>query len=212
MIGDSEVWLGRIAGAPDIEARARAYDAWAATYDEDVLRIGYTNHAVAAALVGRHVPVAGACLLDAGVGTGALGPVLAALGYGDVTGIDMSDGMLAKARLRGTYRDLRRRMLGEPLDFGDASFTAVVSFGVFAMGHAPPAALDELVRVTRPGGFLVFSVGASPWENGGFKEKAGAFEAAGVWTEVDVTAPYRPMPLSTSRGDNTNRAFVYRRA
>ena len=207
---NGDTWLDRIGSAADLDARARAYDQWAATYDNDVMQIGYTNHGVAAALVGRYVPPAEARLLDAGVGTGALGDILRATGYNHLTGIDMSEGMLSKARERGTYRDLRQRMLGKPLDFEDAAFTAVVSFGVFAMGHAPPEALDEVVRVTAPGGYLIFSVGTTPWNEGGFKEKVRALEASGAIACAEVTPPYHPMPRSTSR-NHTNRAYVYRR-
>jgi SAM-dependent methyltransferase len=60
--------------------------------------------------------------------------------------------MLGRARARGVYRELRRRALGDKLDFADEIFAAVVSFGVFTPGHAPASALDELVRITRPGG------------------------------------------------------------
>jgi SAM-dependent methyltransferase len=72
------------------------------------------------------------------------------LGYRELPGIDISDGMLAKARERGAYRRLQKAVLGEVLDFADASFGAVISIGVFVQGHAPPAAFDELLHITRP--------------------------------------------------------------
>ena len=72
------------------------------------------------------------------------------MGYPGLAGVDISEGMLSQARARGVYDDLRNRMLGGPLDYADASFAAVVSIGVFTMGHAPAEALDELVRITRP--------------------------------------------------------------
>ena len=58
-----------------------------------------------------------AAILDAGVGTGAIGNMLSLLGYNNLSGLDMSEGMLAQARARGCYIDLRRGVLGETLDF-----------------------------------------------------------------------------------------------
>jgi SAM-dependent methyltransferase len=206
----NDKWLQRIAGAPDLQARAREYDEWSATYDADMRAIGYMNSSVAAALTSRYVPAAGARLLDAGCGTGALGELLWAVGYRDLAGIDMSDGMLAAARARNVYRELRNRTLGEPLDFDDASFHAVTGMGVFAFGGAPPQAFDELIRVTRPGGYLIFNVAQPPWDEGGFKDKAQALESSGRWTQLEIAGPYRPMPQSVVRVDFTTRAFVYR--
>jgi predicted TPR repeat methyltransferase len=212
MTRDLDKWLERIARAPDLQTRALRYDEWAETYDADMRDIGYMNSSVAVALVARHVPVSGARLLDAGVGTGALGELLRAVGFADLVGIDMSDGMLARARERSVYRELRKRTLGEPLDFAAASFTVVVAMGVLAFGGAPPEALDELVRVTRPGGHLIFNVAPSPWEDAGFKDKANALESSGRWAHVETAGPYRPMPQSVVRADFVTRAFVYRRS
>jgi SAM-dependent methyltransferase len=206
----NDKWLERIAGAPDLEARAREYDVWSSTYDEDMRAIGYMNSAVAAGLAGRYVAASGARLLDAGCGTGALGELLQALGYRDLTGVDMSEGMLETARARNVYRELRKRTLGEPLDFAGASFDAVIGMGVFAFGGAPPHAFDELIRVTRPGGYVIFNVARPPWDEGGFKDKAQALRSSGRWTQVEIAGPYRPMPQSVVRVDFTTRAFVYR--
>lgn len=206
---DNDRWLERLAAAPDMTVRAQLYDQWAPTYDQDMVAIGYTNHAVAAALLARHVAVSSP-VLDAGVGTGALGEILTALGYQHLTGIDMSDGMLVEASRRATYAELRKQVLGESLCFRDNTFAASVAFGVLALGHAPPSSLDELVRVTRPGGSIIFSVGSAAWDNGGFKEKLAALEANGQWTRMDLAGPYHPMPYSVARRDFTNRAFVYR--
>jgi predicted TPR repeat methyltransferase len=206
----NDKWLERIASAPNLEERTRRYDEWSATYDADMRDVGYMNSSVAAALVGRYVPTPGARLLDAGVGTGALGEILAAVGYTDLVGIDISDGMLARARERGVYRELYRATLGEPLAVRDGAFTAVTAMGVMAFGGAPPASLDELVRVTQPGGHIVFNVAQPPWEGGGFREKVAALEAAGRWTQVEIAGPYRPMPYSAVRVAFTTRAFVFR--
>ena len=168
------------------ERLASTYDAWATTYDLDMLRIGYANPAVAAALVARHVRAPDSRILDAGVGTGIIGEILSILGYRDLTGIDISEGMLAKARERNVYSELRNRVLGEPLDFDDGAFSAVVSFGVFTPGHAPAAAFDELTRVTRPGGHLIFTVSTAAWRDGDFRQKLHGLEQAGRLGAVEI--------------------------
>jgi SAM-dependent methyltransferase len=151
-------------------------------------------------------------IFDAGVGTGILGEILSILGYRNLSGVDMSDGMLAKARARNVYGDLRNRVLGEALDFETGSVAVVVSTGVLTTGHAPPSALDELVRITRSGGYLIFNISTSAWNENGFKEKVGAFEKLGLIRSVESTGAYRPMPLSPTEGEFTTQAFVYQRS
>ncbi len=93
------------------------------------------------------------------------------LGYSNLIGVDMSDGMLARAEARKIYTDLRNRVLGEPLDFADGSMAAIVSTGVFTTGHGPAHAWDELTRITRRGGHLIFTVGTVVWQESGFARK-----------------------------------------
>ena len=205
----ADAWLDRVYHSGDAAALAASYDRWAATYDSDMLAIGYANVAVAAGLVGRHVRDRGDPILEAGVGTGLLGEMLSITGYPYLVGIDMSEGMLARARARAVYTDLRTRVLGEPLDFDDASFAAVVSFGVFTPGHAPPGAFDELIRITRRGGHLIFTVSTAAWREAGFEKKLGTLEGEGRLRLVEATAEYRPMPLSVAEANFTTRAYVY---
>jgi ubiquinone/menaquinone biosynthesis C-methylase UbiE len=131
------------------------------------------------------------------------------MGYSRLVGIDISEGMLARASARGVYSDLRNRALGEKLDFEDKSFTAIVSTGVFTDGHAPPSAFEELLRITRPGGHLIFSIGKGAWESGGFREKLEGMEAARHCRPLVITEPYAPMPFSGTLATTTARMFVY---
>jgi predicted TPR repeat methyltransferase len=130
---------------------ASRYDEWAEDYEDDMLSLGYAIPAVAAGFVGRHVPLGGT-VLDAGAGTGLFGSILRVLGYEDLVGIDISERMLEKAGEKDAYHGLHRMVLGEPLGFEGASFSAAVCVGVFTTNHAPPEALDELVRVVEPDG------------------------------------------------------------
>jgi predicted TPR repeat methyltransferase len=214
-IRDGEKWLARVFAATNTEALVRNYDKWAETYDSDMSSLGYLNPAVAASLVSRYVRPGDEPILDAGVGTGILGEVLHAVGYRNLTGIDISEGMLARARVKKLYRELRKAVLGETLEFADASFATIVSTGVFTTGHATPASFDELLRITRPGGHLVFTVGNWAYEQGGFKKKQKQLEAARRWQLLEATGRYRPMPqvapLVAPLADKlTTRCFVYK--
>ena len=134
------------------------YDAWAPDYDRDVRRLGYKTPETLTATVTKYLHPQKARLLDAGAGTGLVGERLYGQGYRQMVGIDSSRGMLDQAARKGVYRLLCRMVLGQPLGFADHCFDGAIAAGVFTPGHAPPEALLELIRVIRPGGWLVFSI------------------------------------------------------
>ena len=101
--------------------------------------------------------------------------------------------MLSRAAEKGKYKALTHAFLGQPLDFADDAFAAVTSAGVFTQGHAPLSGFDELVRVTRPGGVLVFSVSRTYLE-GPFEEKRAGLEKDGLWRVIDATERYNSTP------------------
>jgi SAM-dependent methyltransferase len=206
---DAEAWLQRIAqtaGTADLPA---TYDDWAVTYDADAVSVGYAPAAVVAGLIARNV-APGARVLDAGAGTGLLGAILHPLRYVDLVALDASPGMLARARQRGIYRELHVATLGDSLGFADDAFDAAAAVGVFAMGHAPARTLDELVRVTRPGGIIAFNVNLVPWKEAGFEDRVSELTRSGRWEPADESGLFAPMPLSPTRGDVRGRAFAFR--
>jgi predicted TPR repeat methyltransferase len=207
----SDPWLAQVYEASSNDDLIRLYDGWAETYDADMQGIGYLHPAVIAGLLGRYVPNPLAAILDAGVGTGMLGGILGLVGYRNLLGIDISDGMLARAAKLGVYRDLRNRVLGEKLDFETASIDVVISTGVFTSGHGPASAWDELVRIVRPGGFLISTFGTIVWEEQGFRQKFESLIASSSIAEAEITPVYRPMPFSPTESEFTTRAHVYRR-
>ncbi|MCP4334674.1 MAG: class I SAM-dependent methyltransferase [Gammaproteobacteria bacterium] len=156
--------------------------------------VGYTHPAVVASMVARHVGPSDERALDAGAGSGVLGEILSALGFTNLSGLDASTGMLKIAGLKSNYRDLSHQFLGQPLSFDDDCFALVASSGVFTQGHAPLDGLDELIRVIRPGGHLVFSV-ARTYLDGPFDAKREQLEAAGLWRFVDASERYNSAPL-----------------
>ena len=166
------------------------YDGWAEDYERRILGNGYSTPAVATWFFGSYVSREDGPVLDAGAGTGITGAILAPLGYRELVGIDVSPRMLELARNKGVYKDLRQMELGGPLDFPDDTFAAVVSTGVFAAGHAPPESFEELIRVTKPGGHLIFSVRTDVYVEGGFKDKQEALEREGKWQLLETSEPF----------------------
>ncbi len=187
--------LDRVYAATTPAELADAYAAWAASYDRETAELGYCLPFLIPAWLARHLPAGGEPVLDAGCGTGLTGPCLAALGYAAVEGLDMSDDMLAIARSRGAYGVLKQATLGETLPWPDDHFAAFVSTGVFTAGHAPAAGLHELVRITRPGGFAVFTVRDILVEEAGFRATFDAMTRAGRWRAVEKSPPFRAFAI-----------------
>ena len=181
-------------GARNNRELEERYDSWAKSYDEDLKKdFGWLGPALALEACRQFVP-SDACILDAGAGTGLVGKMLSDAGYRNLTAIDMSPSMLEEARSKGVYRQLRRMVLGERLDFPDDSFDAVVSIGVLTLGHAPARSLDEMVRVTRPGGHVIFTLRPDLYETAGFREVREELEAAGRWKLAKLGEPLQALP------------------
>jgi len=186
--------LHRAYHAKDSSETAEVYDDWADEYEQHMKNVGYTHPAMVASMTARHVAPTDEPVLDAGAGTGVLGEILSALGYHNLSGLDASEGMLKIAGLKKNYRDLSHQFLGQSLSYDDDYFALVASSGVFTQGHAPLGGLDELIRVIRPGGHLVFSV-ARTYLDGPFEQKREQLEQAGLWQFVDASERYNSAPL-----------------
>src|SRR5262245_49009303 len=94
---------------------------------------------------------AGGDLLEVGCGTGLLLERLAKVTK-TARGIDLSPGMLERARDRGL--DVRQGSAVD-LPYPDASFDVTCSFKVLAHVEAIDRALSEMIRVTRPNGVVL---------------------------------------------------------
>ncbi|MCP9955190.1 class I SAM-dependent methyltransferase [Actinomadura madurae] len=95
-------------------------------------------------------------VLEVGYGPGALTRRLARTATGRVCGVDPSPQMRRMALKHAPRADLR---LGTAADtgFGDAEFDCVVSVNNVGIWPCLEAGLDELRRVTRPGGRVVIA-------------------------------------------------------
>jgi phosphatidylethanolamine/phosphatidyl-N-methylethanolamine N-methyltransferase len=139
--------------ALDKNAVRSAYRAWAPVYD-------YSFGAIAAA--GRRLAVSklnklNGRILEIGVGTGLSLPRYKA--ELEVTGIDLSPDMLAKAAARVKRLRLRRVTLSVmdagSLAFENESFDAAAAMYVMTVVPDPAAVLAEMRRVVRLGGTAI---------------------------------------------------------
>ena len=206
--GHHEGALGQVYSAKKPEEVAALYDRWADTYDAEMAAAGYRHPSIALALLARHLPRGATPVLDAGCGTGLVGEWLGIVGYPEIEGLDISAGMLERARAKGAYARLHNLALGGPLPFADGHFAGIVSAGVFTTGHVGAEGLDELIRICRKGGAIVLTVKNTLWE-GGFAARIAELEAQGMIARAEETEPYVSMPGEV--GTVPSRAVVLRR-
>ncbi len=124
-------------------------------------------------------------ILDAGCGSGRNMVDLAR--FGTVTGLELADASVAKARSRGVGDVVQATL--EAMPFAADRFDLAVSFDVIEHLDNDREALRELRRVVRPGGLLLVTVPAYQW----------------LWSEHDVINHHRRRytrsTLSIAAGD-----------
>src|SRR5918995_7530729 len=142
----------------DVNDRIREFwDRDSATYDHSASHAASDPLEAAAwrAALRRALPLQRATVLDVGAGTGSLSLLAAELGY-EVTALDLSDGMLSKAREKAATRGLELAFeVGAAMSPPEGPFDAVMERHVLWTLPDPVGALREWRRVTVPGGRLV---------------------------------------------------------
>jgi ubiquinone/menaquinone biosynthesis C-methylase UbiE len=143
---------------PDKQVMEKAYARWAPVYDVlcgPVFVNGRRAAAQAAKFAARDM---GGRILEIGVGTG--------LSFDDydntteITGIDVSEPMIERARMRaasGRYPFVKGLavMDAHNLEYDDASFDCVVGQFVITLVEDPERVLSECARVLKPGGQII---------------------------------------------------------
>ena len=200
--------LEKVYNAKTREQSQAAYDEWSKTYEADLLSYGYRVAVVAATVWARFVDIDSGPILDAGCGTGLQSEPLNLAGFGPITGIDLSPGMLAIAKQKNIYAELHETALGEKLDFADDSFANTISVGTITPGHAPPNSFDELIRVTRKDGLIIFGMRVDELQDPAYLAMMAEYEDEGRWSKTFETDGFASMPLGEP--DVINKVFVYK--
>lgn len=170
------------------------YENWASTYDADVGEAEYSGPRIAARLLSEQLPLAESELLDAGCGTGQVGIELQARGFTRIDGFDLSESMANMARAGGAYREVRGGvdMLQAAAAYAGKSYDAVLSIGVFTLGHVPPEALRVLLELITTDGILILSTRSYYYEQTNFQQVVDAVVGEGRIELLGVikNAPY----------------------
>ena len=140
----------------ELEAVQKSYARWAHVYDNSFGVVTQTGRRRAVAVINR----GSGSVLEVGVGTGLALPLYRP--HLEVTGIDFSRDMLAKAQRRVDEEKLThvkelRQMDARKLDFPDDHFDTVAAMHVLSVVPDPQQVMAEIARVTRPGGRVVIS-------------------------------------------------------
>jgi ubiquinone/menaquinone biosynthesis C-methylase UbiE len=147
---------GTASGSRDLPKQdvEKAYGAWAGVYDATCAALFAPAHRAIAAEANR----IGGRSLEVGVGTGLIFPL-----YDrrlNVTGIDISEPMLARAReklIDGKYPQVKALENADvhALPYPDNSFDTVSFPFVLTLVANPELALSQAIRVLKPGGLVL---------------------------------------------------------
>jgi len=177
--GEEGARVASVLMAKDPDELEAAYDRWAEHYADDIIVIagGSVNQVgiVAAQVLLRQFPHLGKenssngnnknqniQVLDFGCGTGEAGSYLQEHSTLDtlkqLDGGDLSQGMLKQAAKRNVYRQLIKAGFTDSGVGESDKYDIVHAAGVFAPGQAPPGAFDDMLRITKRQGHVVFTV------------------------------------------------------
>ena len=169
----------KLSGNPD--QIQQYYDQWSNNYDQDVTNEDYCGPDYIAAYFDLLPKQNGIFLnlrnpsieiLDSGCGTGLVGVALRRKGYHNIDGFDLSHSMVEQAEKTQAYRALKGGCdMTKKIDvYSDNQYDASISCGVFTTGHVFPRAIEEMIRVTKPGGLVVVSTRKSYYDSTNFQE------------------------------------------
>jgi len=193
-------------GAADQAELTKRYDDAAEVYDAAMQNdVGWSGHIELAKVVIRHIePTARLC--DAGAGTGMLGDLLSEAGFRNMSANDLSPGMIEVARKKKIYDHCQVMELGKPLSYASNVFAATTACGVFTPNHVPASSLDELIRITRPGGLILYTLRHDE-EPADFAAKHQELIDAGKWELVEAGEPF---PSIASEPHIRHRCWVWK--
>jgi predicted TPR repeat methyltransferase len=143
------------ARAPDAYLTA-CFDQFAPNFENQLIDVlGYSVPSVCEKLLSEAGRTFGK-ILDLGCGTGLAAPFLARLGA-ELTGVDISSGMLAKAEARGLYHRLIESEAGAYLAANDERFDLVTALDVLVYFGDLSTLLEQVALRLSPGGLFVLS-------------------------------------------------------
>ena len=140
----------------------RTFDAFAATFDANLTALGYRAPQLVADLLRELLPAPARQfdIHDLGCGTGLCGPLVRDWAR-ELSGCDLSSGMLKKAERRQIYDRLDHAELVAHLQANPLRFDALICADTLCYFGELGEALRASAQALRPGGTLVFTVEAN---------------------------------------------------
>lgn len=190
----SESKVQGVYAAKNLTEQEAAYDDWAQEYERDLCALGYRIPAFMAAMFALHIPRSIGPILDAGCGSGLQAEPLRLAGYRHITGLDLSAQMLKVAETKEIYDHLVQGTLGARLPFDDDYFAAVLSCGTITQGHAPAHSFDDLIRITKPGGRIIFTLRCDDGIDSAYGARVQHHMDTHAWTLIEKSPAAQTMP------------------
>lgn len=141
----------------------QTFDGFAASFESKLAQLGYRAPALVVAML-EHLgvgPPRDRDVLDAGCGTGLCGPLVAPCAR-RLTGVDLSEGMLAHARQKGVYDELVHGELTAYLQSRPQAFDLIVSADTLVYVGDLSRVAATAAHALRPGGWLVVTLEHAP--------------------------------------------------
>ena len=149
-------------------------------YNQDMVNWKYTAPQETVLVLKKYALNNKCKILDAGCGTGLVGIELKKCGYSDIDGVDFSQNMLDLIP-QGIYKKIEKVDLNKPLKFKPNMYDVIMCVGTFTYGHVKPQALDELIRITKNGGLICFTINEGIYEEYGFDNKIKELTNNKLW-------------------------------
>ena len=158
------------------------YDEWGKKdkYNRDMIDWNYTGPKETVDVLKKYLISKDALFFDAGCGTGLVGLQLKKFGYKKFHGADLSQKLLDTVP-KNLYQKLFKVDLNKPIELDNNLYDTVMCVGTFTFGHVKPHALDEFVRITKPGGLICFTINEGIYKEYGFDEKISKIKKNNKW-------------------------------
>ncbi len=142
---------------------AKLFDGMSGYFDESLGRLKYAAPQLLTSALSEIIPFGEKrlAILDAGAGTGLCGPLLRSSAQ-RLVGVDLSAGMLAKARERNVYDELHEGELVAFMRAHPGEYDVVISADTLVYFGALEEAFSAADGAIKPGGILAFTVEAEP--------------------------------------------------
>ncbi|KAK6184767.1 hypothetical protein SNE40_007166 [Patella caerulea] len=175
------------------------FDEWVGAgsgpYENDVKTLGYQGPQLTAQYLAKYIPKNRdqSKVLDVGAGSGLSGTELKRVGFTNVDWLDPSENSIPPAKKTNAYsRFINEYLTAKPLDVAPDTYDAITCVGAFFEGCLPIECFTEMIRIVKPGGYIVMSISCTSLEtckeyNGRLEPRILELAEAKEWELVEKT-------------------------